>query len=186
MGWPPSLPPVREVPWSIQLLFRRLRWWFSVLLSRVVWWFETLKMEAVRPPKRLFPITKLNGATTQRTMAFVSLPWKPRIVHVNNCSRSNYGNCSWKDPTFCNRNYTLSYSDPDFEYNNNNNIICCVNQVLPLPTLHFAVQWCIRTANYFTTRLYPKVSGLAAWSENCKFYSPLPLGAVVSLFCELV
>jgi len=34
------------------------------------------------------------------------------------------------------------------------------------------------------TRLYPKVSGLAAWSGNCKWYSSLPLGAVVSLFCE--
>jgi hypothetical protein len=36
------------------------------------------------------------------------------------------------------------------------------------------------------TRVYPKVSGLAAWSENCKWYSSLPLSAVVSLFCELV
>jgi hypothetical protein len=36
------------------------------------------------------------------------------------------------------------------------------------------------------TRVYPKVSGLAAWSENCKCYSSLPLGAVVSLFCESV
>jgi hypothetical protein len=32
--------------------------------------------------------------------------------------------------------------------------------------------------------VYPKVSGLAAWSENCKWYSSLPLGAVVSLFCH--
>jgi hypothetical protein len=36
------------------------------------------------------------------------------------------------------------------------------------------------------TRVYPKVPGLAAWSENCKWYSSLPLGAVVSLFCESV
>jgi hypothetical protein len=35
-------------------------------------------------------------------------------------------------------------------------------------------------------RVYPKVSGLATWSENCKWYSSLPLGAVVSLFCESV
>jgi len=27
------------------------------------------------------------------------------------------------------------------------------------------------------TRMYPKVSGLVAWSENCKWYSSLPLGA---------
>jgi hypothetical protein len=35
-------------------------------------------------------------------------------------------------------------------------------------------------------RMYPKVSGLASWSENCKCYSSLPLGAVISLFCESV
>jgi hypothetical protein len=29
-------------------------------------------------------------------------------------------------------------------------------------------------------RVYPKVPGLAAWSENYKWYSCLPLGAVVS------
>jgi len=29
-------------------------------------------------------------------------------------------------------------------------------------------------------RVYPKVPGLAAaWSENCKWYSCLPLGAIV-------
>jgi MCP family monocarboxylic acid transporter-like MFS transporter 10 len=32
----------------------------------------------------------------------------------------------------------------------------------------------------------PEVSGLAAWSKNCKCCSSLPLGAVVSLFCESV
>jgi hypothetical protein len=36
------------------------------------------------------------------------------------------------------------------------------------------------------TRVYPKVSGLAIRSENCKLYSSLPLGAVVSLFCKSV
>jgi hypothetical protein len=35
-------------------------------------------------------------------------------------------------------------------------------------------------------RVYQKVSGLAAWSENCIRYSFLSLGAVVSLFCESV
>jgi hypothetical protein len=36
------------------------------------------------------------------------------------------------------------------------------------------------------TRVYPKVSVMAAWSENCKWHSSLPLGAVVSLreFCR--
>jgi hypothetical protein len=36
------------------------------------------------------------------------------------------------------------------------------------------------------TRMYPKVFGLDAWSENCKWYSSLPLSAVVSLFYESV
>jgi hypothetical protein len=40
--------------------------------------------------------------------------------------------------------------------------------------------------NCVCTRVYPKVSELAAWSENCNWYSPLPLSAVVSLFCESV
>jgi hypothetical protein len=44
-------------------------------------------------------------------------------------------------------------------------------------TLCVASQWVFK-------RVYPKVSGLTAWSENCKWYSSLPLGAVVSLFCE--
>jgi len=35
-------------------------------------------------------------------------------------------------------------------------------------------------------RVQPKVSRLATWSENCKWYSSLPLGAVVLLFCESV
>jgi hypothetical protein len=34
------------------------------------------------------------------------------------------------------------------------------------------------------TRAYPKVSGLSAWTEDCKWYSSLPLGAVVSLYCD--
>jgi len=34
--------------------------------------------------------------------------------------------------------------------------------------------------------VYPKVSGLAAWSENCKLYNSLPLHTVASLFCESV
>jgi len=37
---------------------------------------------------------------------------------------------------------------------------------------------------YCDTRVYPKVSGLAAWRENCKSYSSLPLGATVLLFSE--
>jgi hypothetical protein len=38
------------------------------------------------------------------------------------------------------------------------------------------------------TRRYTRVnvSGLASWSENCKWYSSLPLDVVVSLFCESV
>jgi hypothetical protein len=36
------------------------------------------------------------------------------------------------------------------------------------------------------TRVYTKVPGLAAWSENGKWYSSLPLGTVLSLFYESV
>jgi len=35
-------------------------------------------------------------------------------------------------------------------------------------------------------KVYPKVSGLTAWSENWKWYGSLPLSAVVSLSCESV
>jgi hypothetical protein len=38
----------------------------------------------------------------------------------------------------------------------------------------------------YSTRVYPKVSGLAASSENCNWYSYLPLGALISLFSESV
>jgi hypothetical protein len=36
------------------------------------------------------------------------------------------------------------------------------------------------------TIVYPEVSGLIAWSENCKWYSSLPLDVIVSLFYESV
>jgi hypothetical protein len=36
------------------------------------------------------------------------------------------------------------------------------------------------------TRVCPKVSGLAAWSKNCKWYSSVPLDAIASLFYESV
>jgi hypothetical protein len=39
---------------------------------------------------------------------------------------------------------------------------------------------------YTCMMVYPKVSGLAAWSENGKWYRSLPLGAVVQLFGETV
>jgi hypothetical protein len=52
--------------------------------------------------------------------------------------------------------------------------------------LQYMIRWTFKTQQYECTRVYPKVSGLAAWSENCKLYSSLPLGAVVSLFCESV
>jgi hypothetical protein len=45
-----------------------------------------------------------------------------------------------------------------------------------------------RTHTYINThrRVYLKVSRLASWNENCKWYGSLALGAVVSLFCESV
>jgi hypothetical protein len=57
----------------------------------------------------------------------------------------------------------------------------CVNVKLLQKQTH-----CCRTNHSTHTRVDPKVSGLAAWSENCKWYSSLPPGTVVSLFCESV
>jgi len=35
------------------------------------------------------------------------------------------------------------------------------------------------------TRVYPKVSEIVFWNENCKWYNSLPL-AILSLFCDSV
>jgi hypothetical protein len=40
----------------------------------------------------------------------------------------------------------------------------------------------IFSAWFTITKVYPKVSGLAAWSENCKWYNPLLLGAAYRYF----
>jgi hypothetical protein len=55
-----------------------------------------------------------------------------------------------------------------------------------LTPVHFCPQLAKHIFVCIYTRVYPKVSGLAAWSENCKLYSSLPLDAVVSLLCEPV
>jgi hypothetical protein len=52
--------------------------------------------------------------------------------------------------------------------------------------IHRIVAYDMQTGKVSCMRVYPKVSGLAAWSENCKWYSSLPLGAVVLPFCESV
>jgi hypothetical protein len=60
---------------------------------------------------------------------------------------------------------------------------CVCRQAGRFQKLLFFGTMCFSYLQY--TRVYPKVSGLAAyWSENCKWYSSLPLGPVVSLFCE--
>jgi len=51
-----------------------------------------------------------------------------------------------------------------------------------LSTWTYLIVILIREITSLCTRMYPKVSGLAAWSESCKLYSSLPLNAVVSLF----
>jgi hypothetical protein len=48
-----------------------------------------------------------------------------------------------------------------------------------------AITLCVASQRVFT-RVYPKVSRVATWGKNCKWYSSLQLGAVVSLFCESV
>jgi hypothetical protein len=63
-------------------------------------------------------------------------------------------------------------------------------QLCPYPSPHTAFQFVQSTHNTrfvnVTRRVCPKVSGHVAWSENCKWYSSLPLSVVVSLFCESV
>jgi hypothetical protein len=61
-----------------------------------------------------------------------------------------------------------------------------VSQVFDARSVRFLLQLSLISPILWWLRGYPKVSGLAAWSENCKWYSSLPLGAVVSLFCESV
>jgi hypothetical protein len=46
-----------------------------------------------------------------------------------------------------------------------------------------SVSMLLTVAERHRMKVYPKVSGLAAWSENCKCV-PVTLGSVVSLFCE--
>jgi hypothetical protein len=54
------------------------------------------------------------------------------------------------------------------------------------PVAQRYTDWAITALSSGSTRVYPKVSGLAALSENSKWYSSLPIGASVSLFCESV
>jgi hypothetical protein len=59
--------------------------------------------------------------------------------------------------------------------------------VMVVPSLlHGCETWTLRAQQIRSKKEYPKVSGMAACSENCKWWSSLPLGAVVSLFCESV
>jgi hypothetical protein len=55
-----------------------------------------------------------------------------------------------------------------------------------IPQMYNAWRTTVCRGSGHDTRVYPKVSGLAAWSENCKWYVSLPLDAVVSLFYESV
>jgi hypothetical protein len=64
--------------------------------------------------------------------------------------------------------------------------LCLTLLTRKLCTLNLAADQCITAQIDISAKVYPKVSGLAAWSENCKWYSSLPLGAVVSLFYESV
>jgi hypothetical protein len=50
--------------------------------------------------------------------------------------------------------------------------------------IFFLRKWAWRCHIALCRRVHPKVSGVAAWSKNCKWYSSLALGAVVSLFCK--
>jgi hypothetical protein len=62
----------------------------------------------------------------------------------------------------------------------------CQLYLLKLITHLYAKFLLFALAECCNTRVYPKVSGLATWSENCKWYSSLLLDVVVSLTCESV
>jgi hypothetical protein len=64
----------------------------------------------------------------------------------------------------------------NYVVNNNKCVMVWIWQ-LPLDVTSLSIEY---------MRVYPKVSGLATWSKNCKWYSSLPLGTVVSLLCESV
>jgi hypothetical protein len=55
----------------------------------------------------------------------------------------------------------------------------CPNTIQPSEEISYP-------APHAYTKVHPKISGLVAWSEKCKWYSFLPLRTVVSLFCESV
>jgi hypothetical protein len=76
----------------------------------------------------------------------------------------------------------------DFEFKVQINISLSISQFLSVAIVfHVSTQFLQSNIRIlFHTRVYPKVSGLAVWSENCKLYSSLPLGALVSLFYESV
>jgi hypothetical protein len=92
--------------------------------------------------------------------------------------------------------YTYKWEDSDTIRHNKTPASSCDSLYRWNTTTVIQIQFhCSRNVNPFLrltttpwtcTRAYPKVSGLAAWRENWKWYSSLPLGAVVSLFYESV
>jgi hypothetical protein len=63
-------------------------------------------------------------------------------------------------------------------------VVACLNVLFRRPLGRKKLGQLVRWHMLERKRVYPKLSGLVAWSENCKWYSSLPLGAVVSPFCE--
>jgi hypothetical protein len=64
----------------------------------------------------------------------------------------------------------------------------CYDGDVPLVAINseFCNSHLLRQRSVSCTGVYPKISGLAAWNENSKWYSSLALGGDVSLFCEQV
>jgi hypothetical protein len=75
------------------------------------------------------------------------------------------------------RIWTVLRSRPSSKFGGRLSVSCS-----PMSTVPRSWWWSFWTP----TILYPKVSVLAAWSKNCKWYSSLPLGATLPLFCEPV
>jgi hypothetical protein len=106
----------------------------------------------------------------------------PTIIHYSLLVTHNWAACPTNSISFI----SLPSRNQQFHYAID---LCYIFHFILLRSEKYQVYyiWCrknnLNDTKNICTRVYPKVSGLAAWSENCKWYSSLPLGAVVSLLC---
>jgi hypothetical protein len=161
----------------------KISWWCrfkslsSGLWRRTVLWQDTivwdslaafaLKMEATMSSEMLLSYCNTTRRHNSEDVDFGLMQRSKLLLSVRNVFTSTMNRIINHDPS-CQVFFSLSRRMLRFYLKMSYNILF---PDVPIPT---------------RTRVYPKVSGLAAWSENCKWYSSLPLDAVVTLFCESV